>query len=79
MPNRLIKGPQILNMSLKCCLLTWRRASETTHWGGSSVKPSKEAGAEEPLAEALEATAVSEAGRLCTAVGPPAWCPTSRK
>ena len=76
MPNRLIKGPQILNMSLKCCLLTWRRASETTHWGGSSVKPSKEAGAEEPLAEALE---VSEAGRLRATVGPPAGCPTSRK
>ena len=40
---------------------------------------SKEAGAEEPLAEVLEVTEASEVGRLRTAVGPPAGCPISKK
>ena len=43
------------------------------------VKHSKEAGAEEPLAEVLEATVASEVDRLRTTVGPPAGCPISIK
>ena len=36
------------------------------------MKPSREAGAEEPLAEALEAAAASEAGKRLSVAGPPA-------
>ena len=36
----------------------------TIHQGGSSVRPSKKAREEEPLAEALKVTAAFEAGRL---------------
>ena len=43
------------------------------------MKLSREAGAEEPLAEALEVTAASEAGKLLSMVGPPAGSPISKK
>ena len=51
----------------------------TQHRAGSSVSPSREAGAGEPLVEALEAAGVSEAGRLHIAVGPPAGSHTRRQ
>ena len=43
------------------------------------MKPSREVGAEEPLAEALEATVVSVAGRLHSVVGPPAGSHISKQ
>ena len=79
--------PPLTPKGTSCTVPDWSRSLPglgrwrwlTLHRAGSSVKPSREAGAGEPLAEALEATVASVAGRLHFVVGPPAGSRISKK